>query len=121
MLDPLYFLIPPTPEISCEIVDWMESLHNIDDALGICAGMSSFCLKHPYHIHNFPGLISSATGLDMDEAELKKIVRRSRNLHRAVNVRRGLRRSESRLKIIGRKDSRSRRKNSWIWSQLQKH
>jgi aldehyde:ferredoxin oxidoreductase len=84
----------PTPEISCEIVDWMESLHNIDDALGICAGMSSFCLKPPYHIHNFPGLISSATGLDMDEAELKSIVRRSRNLHRAVNVRRGLRRAD---------------------------
>jgi aldehyde:ferredoxin oxidoreductase len=84
----------PTPEISCEIVDWMESLHNIDDALGICAGMSSFCLKPPYHIHNFPGLISSATGLDMDEDELKKIVRRSRNLHRAVNVRRGLRRAD---------------------------
>jgi aldehyde:ferredoxin oxidoreductase len=84
----------PTPEIACEIVDWMESLHNVDDALGFCAGMSSFCLKPPYHIHNFPLLISSATGMDVDEAGVKKIVKRSRNLHRALNVRRGLRRSD---------------------------
>ena len=84
----------PTPEISCEIVDWMESMHNVDDALGFCAGMSSFCLKPPYHIHNIPGLVSSATGLDIDEAELKKIVRRSRNLHRALNVARGMSRAD---------------------------
>ncbi len=84
----------PTPEIASEIVDWMETLHNVDDALGFCAGMSSFCLKPPYHIHNFPLLISSATGMDIDEAEVKRITKRSRNLHRAVNVRRGMRRSD---------------------------
>jgi aldehyde:ferredoxin oxidoreductase len=84
----------PTPEMSSEIVDWMESLHNIDDAIGLCAGMGSFCLKPPYHIHNYPKLISSATGMDIDEAGLKKIVRRSRNLHRAVNIRRGMRRAD---------------------------
>jgi aldehyde:ferredoxin oxidoreductase len=84
----------PTPEISCEIVDWMETMHNIDDALGMCAGMSSFCLRPPYHIHNLPLLISSATGMDIDEARLKKIVKRSRNLHRAINIRRGMRRSD---------------------------
>jgi aldehyde:ferredoxin oxidoreductase len=72
----------------------MEMLHNVDDALGFCAGMSSFCLKPPYHIHNFPFLISSATGIDVDEAGVKKIVKRSRNLHRAINVRRGMRRSD---------------------------
>jgi len=82
----------PTPIMCSEIVDWMEMLHNIDDALGFCAGMSSFCLKPPYHIHNFPKLISSATGLDIDEAGLKKIANRSRNLHRALNVRIGMRR-----------------------------
>ncbi len=86
----------PTPQMCCEIVDWMESLHNIDDALGFCAGMSSFCLKPPYHIHNVPGLVSAATGMDVDEAGLKKIVRRSRNLHRAVNIRRGMRRADER-------------------------
>jgi aldehyde:ferredoxin oxidoreductase len=84
----------PTAEMCCEIVDWMEMMHNIDDAVGFCAGMSSFCLKPPYHIHNIPGLVSSATGLDIDEAELKKIVRRSRNLHRAINVTRGMRRAD---------------------------
>jgi len=84
----------PTPDICSQIVDWMEMLHNIDDALGICAGMSSFCLKPPYHIHNFPKLISAATGMDIDEAGLKKIVNRSRNLHRAYNNRRGMTRTD---------------------------
>jgi len=82
----------PTPDMCSEIVDWMEMMHNIDDASGVCAGMSSFCLKPPYHIHNYPKLISAATGMDLDEAGLKKIVNRSRNLHRAFNVRRGMRR-----------------------------
>ncbi len=84
----------PTAEMCCEIVDWMETLHNIDDALGFCAGMSSFCLKPPYHIHNIPGLVSAATGMDIDEEGLKKIVHRSRNLHRAFNIERGMRRAD---------------------------
>jgi aldehyde:ferredoxin oxidoreductase len=84
----------PTPEMCSQIVDWMEMLHNIDDAIGLCAGMGSFCLKPPYHIHNYPLLISSASGLDVDEAGLKKIVNRSRNLHRAINARRGMRRAD---------------------------
>jgi aldehyde:ferredoxin oxidoreductase len=84
----------PTPAIAAEIVDWMEMLHNVDDALCICAGMASFCLKPPYHIHNYAKLISAATGMDLDEAGLKKIANRSRNLHRAVNNRRGLTRAD---------------------------
>ncbi|HOW55821.1 MAG TPA: aldehyde ferredoxin oxidoreductase C-terminal domain-containing protein [Syntrophorhabdaceae bacterium] len=84
----------PTPDICSEIVDWMEMLHNIDDACCVCAGMSSFCLKPPYHIHNYPKIISAATGLDLDEASLKKIVNRSRNLHRALNNRRGMSRKD---------------------------
>jgi aldehyde:ferredoxin oxidoreductase len=84
----------PTPEMCSEVVDWMEALHNIDDALGFCAGMGSFCLKPPYHIHNYPKLIAAATGMEMDEEKLRKTVRRSRNLHRAYNVRRGLRRAD---------------------------
>ena len=80
----------PTPDMSAEIVDWMEMLHNIDDACCVCAGMSSFCLKPPYHIHNYPKIISAASGLDVDEAGLKKIVNRSRNLHRAFNNRLGM-------------------------------
>jgi len=82
----------PTPDIASEIVDWMEMMHNIDDACGMCCGMSSFCFKPPYHIHNYPKLISAATGMDLDEAGLKKIVNRSRNLHRAYNNRKGIRR-----------------------------
>ena len=84
----------PTVQMSCEIVDWQEKMHYIDDALGMCAGLSSFPLKPPYHIHNYPAFISSATGIDMDEAKLTQAARRNRTLLRAVNVRRGLTRAD---------------------------
>ncbi len=84
----------PTVDMSVDIVDWQEMMHYIDDALGMCAGLSAFPLKPPYHIHNYPTFISSATGIDMDEAGLKKIYKRNRTLLRAVNVRRGLRRAD---------------------------
>jgi len=84
----------PTVEMSCEIVDWQETMHYVDDALGMCAGLSSFPLKPPYHIHNYPTLISSGTGIDMDEAGLWQIAKRNRTLLRAINVRRGLRRAD---------------------------
>jgi benzoyl-CoA reductase subunit BamB len=84
----------PTVQMSCEIVDWMEMMHYIDDALGICAGLSSFPLKPPYHIHNYPDFISSAMGIDINEAGLKQLAKRNRTLVRAVNMRRGLRRED---------------------------
>jgi aldehyde:ferredoxin oxidoreductase len=84
----------PPVEACCEIVDWQEKMHHIDDALGLCAGLSSFPLKPPYHIHNLPAFISAATGMDMDEAGLTQIFNRNRNLVRAINVRRGLRRAD---------------------------
>jgi len=84
----------PTVDMSVDIVDWQEMIHYFDDALGVCAGLSSFPLKPPYHIHNYPKIISAATGIDIDEEGLKKIYRRNRNLLRAVNARRGLRRAD---------------------------
>jgi len=84
----------PTVEMSCDIVDWQEMMHYIDDALGMCAGLSSFPLKPPYHIHNYPTLISAGAGIDMDEEGLKKIYRRNRNLVRAINISRGLTRAD---------------------------
>jgi benzoyl-CoA reductase subunit BamB len=84
----------PTVDMSVDIVDWQEKMHYIDDALGVCAGLSSFPLKPPYHMHNYPRFISAATGIDMDEAGLTKVYKRNRNLIRAINVRRGLRRAD---------------------------
>jgi benzoyl-CoA reductase subunit BamB len=84
----------PTIEATCEIVDWQEKMHYIDDALGICAGLSSFPLKPPYHIHNYPKFISSGAGIDMDEAKLSQAAKRYRTLVRAVNIRRGMRRKD---------------------------
>jgi benzoyl-CoA reductase subunit BamB len=84
----------PTVAMSCDIVDWQERMHYIDDALGMCAGLSSFPLKPPYHIHNYPKFISAGAGIDMDEAKLTQAARRYRTLVRAVNIRRGLRRKD---------------------------
>jgi benzoyl-CoA reductase subunit BamB len=84
----------PTPEATCDIVEWQETMHYIDDTLGICAGLSSFPIKPPYHIHNFPRFISAATGMDLDKDGLWNTIRRVRTLVRAVNVRRGLRRTD---------------------------
>jgi benzoyl-CoA reductase subunit BamB len=84
----------PSPEATCEIVDWSEKMHYIDDSLGMCAGLSSFPLKPPYHIHNIPTLVSAATGIDLDEEGLSKIAKRNRTLVRAVNIRRGMRRKD---------------------------
>jgi len=84
----------PTVEATCEIVDWQETMHYIDDALGICAGLSSFPLKPAYHINNLPTLITAAAGIDMDKDKLWEIARRNRTLIRAFNVGRGLRRKD---------------------------
>jgi len=86
----------PTVEMTCDIVDWMERMHYIDDALGMCAGVSSFHLKPPYHIHNFPKFISAGAGIEMDEAKLTQAAKRYRTLVRAINIRRGMRRKDDR-------------------------
>jgi benzoyl-CoA reductase subunit BamB len=84
----------PTVQMCCDIVDWQERMHYIDDALGMCAGLSSFPLKPPYHIHNYPKFISAGTGIDMDEAKLTQAAKRYRTLIRAINIRRGMRRKD---------------------------
>jgi benzoyl-CoA reductase subunit BamB len=84
----------PTPQMSCDIVDWQEKMHYIDDALGMCAGLSSFPLKPPYHIHNYPKFISSGAGIDMDEDKLSQAAKRYRTLVRAINISRGMRRKD---------------------------
>jgi len=84
----------PTVDMCCEIVDWMERMHYIDDALGQCAGLSSFPLKPPYHIHNYPKFISAGAGIEMDEDSLSMAAKRYRTLIRAFNTRRGMRRKD---------------------------
>jgi len=84
----------PTVQMSCDIVDWQERMHYIDDALGMCAGLSSFPLKPPYHIHNYPKFISSGAGIDMDADKLSQAAKRYRTLVRAINIRRGMRRKD---------------------------
>jgi benzoyl-CoA reductase subunit BamB len=84
----------PTPQMCCDIVDWQEKMHYIDDALGMCAGLSSFPLKPPYHIHNYPKFISAGAGIEMDEEKLSRAAKRYRTLVRANNIRRGMRRKD---------------------------
>ena len=84
----------PTVQMCCEIVNWQEMMHYIDDALGMCAGLSSFPLKPPYHIHNYPKFISSGAGIDMDKEKLTQGAKRYRTLVRAINIRRGMRKKD---------------------------
>ena len=87
-------------EATCDIVDWNEAMHYIDDSIGTCGFVSSFRGQFggdvPYHMNNFPQIISLATGMEMDKAKLWKNFQRIRTLVRAVNVRRGLRRKDER-------------------------
>jgi len=86
----------PSPEASVNIADWNETMHYVDDAVGTCAFLSSFRGQFggraPYHIYNLPAFITYATGIEMDSDRLWEIAARNRNLVRAINVRRGLRR-----------------------------
>jgi aldehyde:ferredoxin oxidoreductase len=85
-------------EASCAICDWNEIMHYIDDAIGLCGFLSSFRGQFggriPYHTHNIPHIISLATGMELDKEGLWEIARRTRNLVRALNVRRGMRRQD---------------------------
>ena len=87
-------------EATCEIVDWNEAMHYIDDSTGLCGFVSSFRGQFgggvAYHMNNIPQMISHATGMEMDKERLWKTFQRIRTLVRAVNVRRGLRRKDER-------------------------
>ena len=86
----------PSIEASVNICDWNEAMHYVDDAIGTCAFLSSFRGQFggrpPYHMYNLPQLISLATGMEIDSDRLLHIAARNRNLVRAINIRRGLRR-----------------------------
>lgn len=85
-------------EAAVNIVDWNEAMHCVDDALGICPLLSSFRgqfgARPPYHLHNLPQFISLATGLDINVDGLLEVSRRNRQMVRAINARRGLRRAD---------------------------
>ncbi|MBA7602281.1 putative oxidoreductase YdhV [subsurface metagenome] len=85
-------------EASCAIIEWNEMMHTLDDSIGLCGFLSSFRGQFggrvAYHTHNIPHIISLATGMELDEAGLWQIGTRNRNLVRALNVRRGMRRSD---------------------------
>lgn len=85
-------------EAAVNIADWNEAMHYADEALGLCPLLSSFRGQFggraPYHLHNIPALVSLATGIDLDTDGVGEVTERNRNLIRAINVRRGLRRAD---------------------------
>ncbi|HPU29945.1 MAG TPA: aldehyde ferredoxin oxidoreductase C-terminal domain-containing protein, partial [Syntrophorhabdaceae bacterium] len=84
----------PPPDLIAELVEWQETMHYIDDSFGLCAGVSSFPIKPPYHIHNLPLFMAYGTGIDMDEEKLWNAALRIRNLIRSYNITRGLKRED---------------------------
>jgi len=85
-------------EASCAITDWNEAMHYLDDSTGLCGFVSSFRGQFgggaAYHMNNLPHLITLAAGIEMDKDGLWEVFRRNRNLVRAINVRRGMRRAD---------------------------
>lgn len=83
-------------EATLNVVEWNETMHYIDDALGTCAFLSSFRgqydMRPPLHINNLPAFLSHATGMDVDSDKLWLMARRNRMLVRAINNLRGMRR-----------------------------
>ena len=80
----------------CAITDWNECMHYLDDSLGFCGFVSSFRGQFGgttgYDVWNMPQAISLATGMDFNKDRLWECFMRNRNLVRALNARRGLRR-----------------------------
>ncbi len=89
-----------TNEMASAITEWNELMHYLDDATGLCAFLSSFRGqfggKVAYHINNMPEIISLAANIELDKDDLWEIGQRNRNLARAINVRRGMRREDER-------------------------
>jgi aldehyde:ferredoxin oxidoreductase len=83
-----------------EICDWNECMHYLDDALGLCGFVSSFRGQFGgttgYHVWNMPQIITLVTGIEFDKDRLWQCFQRNRNLIRALNNRRGLRRNMER-------------------------
>jgi aldehyde:ferredoxin oxidoreductase len=87
-------------EATCDIVDWNEAMHYIDDSIGLCGFVSSFRGQFggdiAYHMNNIPQMISLASGIEKTKEDLWQDFKRIRTMVRAVNVRRGLRRTHER-------------------------
>jgi aldehyde:ferredoxin oxidoreductase len=87
-------------EASCLITDWNEAMHYLDDSTGLCGFVSSFRGQFgggvAYHMNNLPEILTLATGVPFDKDKLWTTFQRIRNLVRAVNVKRGLRRKDER-------------------------
>ncbi len=87
-------------EASSAITEWNEMMHYIDDSAGLCGFLSSFRGQFGggaiFHMHNIPHIISLATGMELDKDGLWQIGQRNRNLVRALNARRGMRRTDER-------------------------
>ncbi len=85
-------------EAAVNVAGWNEAMHYIDDAIGMCTWLSSFRGQFggrpPYHLYNLPQYILLAAGIELDPEKLWEIARRNRNLVRAINVRRGMRRAD---------------------------
>jgi len=66
--------------MSLIFVDWQEMIHYVDDALGVCAVLSSFPLKPPIIYTITRKLSRQRTGSIWMKEGLKKVYRRNRSL-----------------------------------------
>ncbi len=80
---------------NCQFSAYDQEQYAIADATGLCTYWLGFWMCPAINSRTLiTDLISSATGMDIDEAELTKIARRIITLGRAYNVREGIRRKD---------------------------
>ena len=87
-------------EALCQIAAYMQEMWPICDATGICSWWSIFLLWNPINRSMMGELVAAVTGLDIDEAEMIEIAKRTLSLIRAYNARAGNSRKDDRLPKI---------------------
>jgi len=79
----------------CQFVAYDDETYSIIDMTGLCSYWTIFLGASPINSRALiADLISCTTGMDISEAELTTIARRTLNLVRALNVRSGVRRKD---------------------------
>lgn len=88
-------------ESGCQLAAYDHETYTITDMTGICNFWAYFLKFPPINRRALMAdLISSVTGMDIGEAELTEIARRTVNLIRAYNVRLGTRRKDDTVPAI---------------------
>ncbi len=88
-------------EPGCQFIAYDDETYSIIDMTGICSYWSVFLMNSPINSRALMAdLVSCVTGMEINEADLTIIGRRTLNLVRSANIRLGMRRKDDSLSKI---------------------